>query len=138
MRHGRMDNVNEADSQDEAEPGAPEPAETSERRRPSRLLIVSAALALGAAVGGLAVLSRADTSVRVPELIGKPADPVGDNLAFAADTAGLSADVIDVTDCRVRDTNLVVKQSPAPGMRVSAGTSLTVYVCRHPEAEAAT
>jgi beta-lactam-binding protein with PASTA domain len=129
--------VNEAGSQDEADPGTPEPAGTSERRRPSRLLVVSAALTLGVVVSGVAVLSRADTSVRVPDLIGKPADPVGDNLIFAADTAGLAADVIDVTDCRVRDTNLVVKQSPAPGTWVSAGTSVTVYVCRYPEAEAA-
>jgi beta-lactam-binding protein with PASTA domain len=130
--------VKEAGSQNEADPGAPESAQTSERRRPSRLLVISAALTLGAVVGGLAVLSRADTSVRVPDLIGRPADPVGDNLAFAADIAGLAADVIDVADCRVRNTNLVVKQSPAPGTRVSAGTSVTVYVCRHPEAEPAT
>jgi len=133
-----MEDVNEAGSQGEAEPGAPEPARPSERRRPSRLLVVSAALTLGAVVGGLAVLSRADTSVRVTDLIGKPADPVGDNLVFAADTAGLAASVVDVTDCRVRDTDVVVKQTPAPGTRVSTGTPVTVYVCRHPEAEAAT
>jgi beta-lactam-binding protein with PASTA domain len=133
-----MESVNETGSQDDTDVGGPEPEGTSERRRPSRLLAISAALALGAIVSGVTVLSRADTSVRVPDLIGRPADPVGDNLVFAADTAGLAADVIDVTDCRVRDTNVVVKQSPAAGTTVSAGTSVTVYVCRHPEAEAAT
>jgi hypothetical protein len=125
--------VKEADPQNDANPGASEPAGTSERRRPSRLLVVTAALALGAVVSGVAVLSRADTSVRVPDLIGQPADPVGDNLAFAAETAGLAADVVDVTDCLVRDANIVVKQTPAPGTRVSAGTPVTVYICRTPD-----
>jgi hypothetical protein len=125
--------VKEADPQNDSDTSASEPAGTSEHRRPSRLLVVSAALTLGAVVSGIAVLSRADTSVRVPDLIGKPADPVGDNLVFAADTAGLAADVVDVTDCRVRDTNVVVKQTPAPGTRVSAGTPVTVYVCRTPD-----
>jgi hypothetical protein len=125
--------VKEADTQNDAHPGASEPAGTSGRRRPSRLLVVSAALTLGVIVSGVAVLSRADTSVRVPDLIGKPADPVGDNLVFVADTAGLAADVVDVTDCRVRDTNVVVRQTPAPGTRVSAGTPVTVYVCRSPD-----
>lgn len=129
--------MKEADPPNDADPGASEPAGPSERRRPSRLLVLSAALALGAIVGGIAVLSRADTSVRVPDLIGKPADPVGDNLVFAADTAGLAADVVDITDCRVRDTNVVVRQTPAPGTRVSAGTSVTLYVCRTPETETA-
>jgi beta-lactam-binding protein with PASTA domain len=82
-------------------------------------------------------LSRADASVHVPDLIGTPADPVGDNLAFTAETVGLTVDVIDVSNCRVRDTNLVVKQSPAPRTRVPAGTSVTVYVCRTPEGETA-
>jgi hypothetical protein len=125
--------VEETDSNDDPDSVVPEPARPSERRRPSRLLVVSAALILGAVVGGFVVLSRADTSVRVPDLIGKPADPVGDNLVFAADTAGLAANVVDVTDCRVRDTNVVVKQTPAPGTRVSAGTPVTVYVCRTPD-----
>jgi PASTA domain len=128
-----MEPVKEAGSQDDADVGGSEPERTSERRRPSRLLIVSAALALGAIVSGVTVLSRADTSVRVPDLVGKSADPVGDNLVFAADTAGLAADVVNVTDCRVRDTNVVVKQTPAPGTRVSAGTPVTVYVCRTPD-----
>lgn len=130
--------MKEAGPLDDSDPGTPEPAGTSERRRPSRLLVVSAALTLGALVGGLAVLSRADTSVRVPDLIGRPAGPVGDNLAFTADTVGLTADVIDVSNCRVRDTNIVVKQSPAPRTRVPAGTTVTVYVCRTPEAETRT
>ena len=88
-------------------------------------------------MGGLAVLSCADSSARVPDLVGTPADPVGGNLAFTADTSGLTVDVIDVSDCRVRDTNLVVRQSPAPRTSVSTGTSVTVYVCRTPEGETA-
>lgn len=132
------EDVKDADSQNDAHPSAPEPAGASERRRPSRLLVLAAALSLGVVVGGVALLSRADTSVRVPDLIGQPADPVGDNLAFAVDTAGLAADVIDVADCRVRDANVVVRQTPAPGTRVSAGTAITVYVCRNPESDTAT
>ena len=88
-------------------------------------------------MAGLAVLSRAETSVRVPDLIGAPADPLGDNLAFTGGTVGLTVDVVDVGDCRVRDMNLVVKQNPAPRTRVSAGTSVTVYVCRTPRGKTA-
>ncbi len=126
--------MEEADLNDDVHADTPEPMEKIRRRRPSRLLVVSVALAIGVVVAGFAVLSRADASVRVPDFIGTPADPVGDNLAFTADTVGLTVDVIDLGDCRVRDTNLVVKQSPAPGTRVSAGTSVTVYVCRTPDA----
>jgi beta-lactam-binding protein with PASTA domain len=125
----------EADLNNEAEAVTPERTEKS--GRPSRLLVASVALAIGGMVAGLAVWSRAEASVRVPDLIGRPADPVGDNLAFTADTVDLTVDLIDVSECRVRDTNLVVKQSPAPRTRVSAGTSVTLYVCRTPDAETA-
>ena len=112
--------VKEAESHHDSDLSTPEPAEKSKRRRPSRLLVVSVALAIGAVVAGLAVLSRADTSVRVPDLIGTAADPVGDNLTFTADTVGLTLDVINVTDCQVRDANLVVmtlapEREPRPG-----------------------
>ncbi len=129
--------IGEGPTNDDVDTGTPEPTEEIKRRRPSRLLVLSVALAIGVVVGGLAVLSRADSSVRVPDLVGTPADPVGDNLAFTADTIGLTVDVIDVSDCRVRDTNLVVRQSPAPRTSVSTGTSVTVYVCRTPEGETA-
>jgi len=126
--------VEEADLDDDVESSTPEPTEKIGRRGSSRLLVVAVALAVGVVVAGLAALSRADASVRVPDLMGRPVDPVGDNLAFTADTVGLTIDVINVSDCRVRDTNLVVKQSPAPRTRVSAGTLVTVYVCRAPDA----
>jgi beta-lactam-binding protein with PASTA domain len=117
--------------------GTPESRERTRRRRPSRVLVVSVALAIGVVVAGLVVMSRADASVRVPDLIGTPADPVGDNLAFTAETVGLTVDLVDVSDCRAWDTNLVVNQSPAPRTRVPAGTSVTVYICRAPDAEIA-
>ena len=126
--------MEESDLDEDVDAGTPEATEKI-RRRPSRPFLLSAALAIGLIVAGLAIWSRADTSIHVPDLIGRPVDPVGDNLAFTADTIGLTIDVIDLSDCRVRDTNLVVKQSPAPRTRVSAGTSITVYVCRALDAE---
>ena len=121
--------MSEAGSRDDGNE-ASEATQEFEGRRPSRLFVISVVLTIGAVVAGLALLSRADTSIRVPDLIGRPADPVGDNLTFTADTLGLALDVIDVTDCRVRDTNFVVGQTPAPRTRVPAGTSVIVQVCR--------
>jgi hypothetical protein len=135
---GRDEQVKEAGSQNEPVPDSPESAGTPERPRPSRLLVVSAALILGTSVSALALLSRADTSVRVPDLVGTAADPVGDNLVFTGDTLGLTVEVINVSDCRARDTDIVVAQTPAPGTTVSAGTSVNVRVCRNPETESAT
>jgi beta-lactam-binding protein with PASTA domain len=126
--------VEESDLNEDVDAGTPEATERI-RRRPNRPFLLSAALAIGLMVAGLAMWSRADTSIHIPDLIGRPVDPVGDNLAFTFDTIGLTIDVIDLSDCRVRNTNLVVKQSPAPRTRVSAGTLVTVYVCRAPAAE---
>jgi hypothetical protein len=126
--------VNEAGSRDDADE-VPEATEEFGGRRPSRLFVISAVLTIGAVVAGLALLSRADTSIPVPDLIGRAADPAGDNLTFGADTLGLTLDVIDVMNCRGRDANVVVGQSPARGTQVSAGTSITVRVCRNPQGE---
>lgn len=128
--------MKEPDSKDDYfDAGAPERTEEPTHRHPSRLLVFSIALTVGTVVAGLVVLSRTDASVRVPDFIGKPADPVGDNLVFMADTVGLTVDVIIVIDCRARDANIVLNQTPAPGTRVPAGTAVVVHVCRNPDAE---